>query len=349
MSQRTLPSNEQSPVDYRIDTGGRHKPPPAEEAGARPAGEGEIPTIDFGALQADGPARAAEVRRLAEACERVGFFYVIGHGIPDSVIQAAFAQAKVFFDQTDEFKHALTVDGYQRGYRRDGTITLPGNPPDVKEVFELGVELAEDHPYVAAGRPMQGPNQWPTLPEFRAAMEDYFDAVADLGQALLPGLALALDLPETFFAASHHEPSTTWRIMRYPPTPDLPGQFGTAPHTDFGTVTLLSQDDQGGLELRLRSGEWIEAPAVPGSFVVNIGDLLACWTNDRFTSTPHRVTNRSGADRYSIPMFFNPDFDTVVECVPSCRSADNPPRYEPIHFAAYVEALTSQIFSEQAK
>jgi len=335
--------NAESLTDYRVDTGGIAKPAPTADAGRRAARDGEIPVIDVSALDDD-----ATVRRMAEACERIGFLYVVGHGIADCVVQGAFDQARAFFDQPEADKLALTVDTHQRGYRPDGTITVPGNPPDVKEVFELGVELAEDHPDVVAGKPMQGPNRWPALPEFRDAMEAYFDAVAGLGQRLLPGFARALDLPADFFATFHQGPAITWRVMRYPPTPDRPGQFGTAPHTDFGTLTLLAQDDKGGLEVRLRSGEWIEAPYVPGAFIVNIGDLLACWTNDRFTSTAHRVINRSGGDRYSIPMFFNPGFDTMVECLPSCHGPDNPPRYEPIHFGTYVATLTGLIFSESA-
>jgi isopenicillin N synthase-like dioxygenase len=343
MSNPVAPSGAPTLTDYRVDTGGLAKPPPKADAGRRPARDGEIPIIDVSTLDSD-----TAVRRMAEACERIGFLYVVGHDIPDAVVQGAFDQARVFFDQPEAAKLAYTVDAYQRGYRRDGTITVPGYRPDVKEVFELGVELAEDHPDVVAGKPMQGPNQWPPLPGFRPAMEAYFEAVSALGQRLLPGFARALDLPADFFAAYHREPTSTWRIMRYPPTPDRPGQFGTAPHTDFGTLTLLAQDDQGGLEVRLRSGEWIEAPSVPGSFIVNIGDLMACWTNDRFTSTAHRVINRSGSDRYSIPIFFNPGFETVVECLPSCHGPDKPPRYEPIHFGAYVEALTGHIFSEPA-
>lgn len=341
MSNPIAPSGAPTLIDYRVDTGGLAKSSPMVDAGRRPARDGEIPIIDVSALDSD-----TAVQCMAEACARIGFLYVVDHGIPDSVVQGAFDHARVFFDQSEADKLAFTVDAYQRGYRRDGTITVPGHPPDVKEVFELGVELAEDHPDVVAGKPMQGPNQWPPLPGFRPAMETYFEVVSALGQRLLPGFARALDLPADFFAAYHREPTSTWRVMRYPPTPERLGQFGTAPHTDFGTLTLLAQDDQGGLEVRLRSGEWIEAPYVPGSFIVNIGDLMACWTNDRFTSTAHRVINRSDSDRYSIPIFFNPGFETVVECLPSCHTADNPPRYEPIHFGAYVEALTGHIFSE---
>jgi isopenicillin N synthase-like dioxygenase len=333
-------------TNYRVDPDGSSIAPTPEDTKARPARDGEIPIVDLRMLCSEGPDKAIAAGVLAEACERVGFFYVVSHAVPDSVIKDAFRYSKLFFDQSNDIKQALAVDACQRGYRRNGTIAIPGNPPDQKEVFELGVDLPMDHPKVRAGKSMHGPNQWPDLPGFRAAMEAYFVAGTALGQALLPGFALGLGLSEDYFAPFHRDPAILWRLMRYPPTSAHPEQFGTAPHTDFGTLTLLIQDDQGGLEVRLQSGEWIEAPYIPGSFVVNIGDLMAFWTNDRFTSTAHRVTNRSETDRYSIPMFFNPDFDTVVECLPECATHENPPQYKPIHYGTYVETLTDQIFMD---
>ncbi len=335
-------------TSYRVDPDGNSIPPPLEDAGVRPARDGEIPVIDMQMLCSDSPYKAKAAGVLAEACERIGFFYLVSHPVPDAVIDDAFRYSKLFFGLSDDAKQALAVDDCQRGYRRDGTITVPGNPPDQKEVFEFGIDLPVDHPHVRDGKPMHGPNQWPVLPGFRPAMEAYFEAVTAVGHMLLPGFALGLGLPEDYFAPFHRNPAILWRLMRYPPTSVQPGQFGTAPHTDFGTLTLLMQDDQGGLELRLRSGEWIEAPYIPGSFVINIGDLMAFWTNDRFTSTAHRVTNRSDSDRYSIPMFFNPDFDTVVKCLPECATLENPPRYEPIHYGTYVETLTGRIFADPA-
>lgn len=335
-------------MTYRVnpdDDAGDVSPPP-EDAVVRPAKDGEIPIIDMRTLAAGEAGKMEAAAVLAEACERIGFFYVVGHAVPDAVIREAFDHSKRFFDLPTEEKQKLAVDECQRGYRRNGTITVPGNPPDVKEVFEFGIDLPADHPDVLSGKPMHGPNRWPDLPGFRAAMEEYFEAVSELGHALLPVFARALNLPEDYFDPFHRNPAILWRLMRYPPTPDRPGQFGTAPHTDFGTLTLLAQDEQGGLEVRLRSGEWVEAPYVPGSFVVNIGDLMAFWTNDRFTSNAHRVTNRSGVERYSIPMFFNPDFDTVVTCLPGCDTPERPARYDPIHYGNYVRTLTGRIFAE---
>ncbi|MGD2173041.1 MAG: 2-oxoglutarate and iron-dependent oxygenase domain-containing protein [Gammaproteobacteria bacterium] len=313
---------------------------------AREAGPGEIPVIDISSLFAnrrDGMRYAAD--EIAAACERIGFFYIVGHGVHREIVDDVFRQARRFFDQPQAFKQRLLFDDNDRGYKGPGNIAVPGYPPDLKEVLDLGVDLPADHPDVVAGKPFHGPNQWPDLPGFREALTAYYREVGNVGYELLRLFALSLDLDETYFLPFHDNPHITWRIMRYFPGDYARGQFGTAPHTDFGTLTLLAQDDLGGLEVWSRDGEWIRAPHVPGSFVVNIGDLMACWTNDRFTSTAHRVINRSGRNRYSIPMFYNPEFDAVAECLPGCHDETNPPRYQPIHYGDYITRIYGRVFS----
>ena len=151
-------------------------------------------------------------------------------------------------------------------------------------------------------------------------------------------VARALDLPESALDRHFERPTTFLRLLHYPPQPpDMPdNQFGAAPHTDYGIITLLAQDASGGLEVRRRDGEWIAAPPLPGSFVLNVADMLARWTNDRCVSTPHRVVNRSGVDRYSLPFFFHTDMETVIECLPSCTGPGNPPRYKPLRYGDYL-------------
>ena len=313
---------------------------------ARAPKRGEIPLVDVSCLSSDGPgAKRDAAAQIAAACERIGFFYITGHGLRQEIIDGAFREARRLFAQPDDYKQRLLFDANDRGYKGPGNIALPGYPPDSKEVFDLGVDLPADHPQVLAGKPFHGPNQWPDLPGFRNALTTYYEQVSRLGHELLRLFALALDLDEEYFLPYHDNAHVTWRIMRYFPGDYASGQHGTAPHTDFGTLTLLAQDERGGLEVYSRDGEWISAPQIPGTFVVNIGDLMACWTNDRFMSTPHRVLNRSGEDRYSIPMFYNPNFDTVAECLPSCHDAANPPRYQPIHYADYIAKIYRRIFS----
>ena len=306
----------------------------------------EIPLIDVSCLatRERGAMRTA-ARQIGAACERIGFFYLVGHGVRQATVDAAFCQARRFFAQPEEFRRELLFDANDRGYKGPGNIVVPGYPPDSKEVFDLGVELPADHPDVVAGKPFHGPNQWPELPGFREALMCYYRDVSKLGHELLRLFALALDLDEEFFLPYHQNAHVTWRIMRYFPGDYGRGQYGTAPHTDFGTITLLAQDQQGGLEICSRDGEWIRAPQIAGSFVVNIGDLMACWSNDRFRSTAHRVLNRSGGDRYSIPMFYNPAFDTVVECLPSCCGRSSQPRNRPIHYGDYISKIYRRIFS----
>ncbi len=312
----------------------------------RPARPGEIPIIDLSSIRSGTPKSLDSVaRQVGDACERTGFFYVINHGIPRSTIETTFTEARRFFESPDEIKTGLAYNDIQRGYKAQGTITIPGHPPDRKEVFDMGVDLPLDHIGVREGRPLHGPNQWPADSAFRATMEVYFSRVSALGYSLLPVFATALGLETSFFDPFHRDPFILWRIMRYPPGSGAPGQYGTAPHTDFGTMTLLAQDNSGGLQLCLRDGEWVSAPIVEDSFVINIGDLMACWTNDRFTSTPHRVINDSGNDRYSIPMFFNPSFDTVAHCLPTCQNDDNPPRYQPIVYGEYLTQIYGRIYA----
>ncbi len=313
---------------------------------ARAANPNEIPIIDISCLLTKNKKEMeSTASQIKSACERTGFFYIVNHGVSQKVVDDAFIASKYFFDQTESFKQKLLFDKNDHGYKGPGNIAIPGYPPDHKEVLDFGVDLAMDHPDVVAGKPFHGPNQWPSLPGFRDALMTYYNAVSKVGYEMMRLFALALDLDETYFLPFHENAHITWRIMRYFPGDYAKGQYGTAPHTDFGTITLLSQDDLGGLEVYSRKGEWISAPHIPESFIVNIGDLMACWTNDRFTSTAHRVINRSGQDRYSIPMFYNPEFDTVAKCLPTCCSESSPPRYEPIHYGDYITRIYGRVFS----
>ena len=196
-------------------------------------------------------------------------------------------------------------------------------------------ELAPDDPDLLAGKPLQGPNQWPAeLPGFRDAVLGYVAAVEQVARRLTAAIALAFDLDEHWFDPHFRRPTTWLRLLHYPPLPDpLPSDlYGSAPHTDYGFLTVLAQDDTGGLEVRARDGGWIPAPPLPGTFVVNVADMLMRWTNGILTSTPHRVRNVSGRDRYSVPFFFDPSMDTLIEALPTCVPAGSAPKYEPVHY-----------------
>jgi isopenicillin N synthase-like dioxygenase len=194
------------------------------------------------------------------------------------------------------------------------------------------------------GQPLQGPNQWPSwLPTFRPAIEAYWRETERVSRAVIRLIAMALGLPETALDRYFDRPTSFLRLLHYPPHPveATDEQFGAAPHTDYGIITLLAQDTSGGLQVRRRDaddgdGAWIDAEPLPGTFVLNVADMLARWTNDRFVSTPHRVVNRSGGDRYSLPFFFDTAMDAMIECLPTCTGPGNPPRYRPIRYGDYL-------------
>ncbi|WP_213771759.1 2-oxoglutarate and iron-dependent oxygenase domain-containing protein [Bradyrhizobium sp. dw_78] len=294
-----------------------------------------LPIIDIGGLSSSAPSdRKAVGQRLRAACLDNGFFYIANHGVPVDLIDALFDQTRRFFDRPVAAKQAVdkSLSFCQRGYEPLRAQTLEaGAPPDLKESFYIGPELPLDDPRVVARRFNHGPNQWPAaMPDFRPVTEAYFNIMLGLSRTLMGGLALALDLDEDYFAAYCTNPHATLRLLHYPPQPAnaAPGEKGAGAHSDFGGLTLLLQDRIGGLQVQGNTrDQWIHATPIPGTFVVNLGDMIARWTNDRFRSTVHRVVNASGRERYSVPFFFSGNPDQEVECLPSCLEDGDVPKY----------------------
>jgi isopenicillin N synthase-like dioxygenase len=304
----------------------------------RKASVGEVPILDLGPLLGGGDITGL-ARELRAACEGTAFFYIRNHGIAPGVLDDVFAQSRRFFERPVAARMTVLKDRFHRGYLPVGTTKYPGRQPDLKDSFDIGVDLPLDDPDVAGGTPLYGPNQWPAdLPGFRAPVERYFDAVRALGLQLLRVFAVSLDLEEDFFQRLYRKPAVLTRLMHYPVPDEAPSDdlFGASAHTDFGVITILAQDPSGGLEVMKRDGEWIGAPYVEGTFVVNLGDLMHRWTNEFYQSNPHRVVNRIGRSRYSIPTFFNPDHRARVEVLPSCIRPDRPAKYEPVLAGEYV-------------
>jgi isopenicillin N synthase-like dioxygenase len=226
------------------------------------------------------------------------------------------------------------------GYEPMGTQVLDSQdanaekaPPDLKEGFFYGMELADDHPWAQKKIRGFGHNQWPAEPPgFRDQMLAYQTALRELGNRVLAMLALSLELPADFFAQFYDMPNTTLGLLRYAPHPASASanQLGAGAHTDWGAITLLVQDDLGGLEVRNAEGDWIRAAPLPGTFVVNLGDLMQRWTNGLYHSNMHRVRNNSATrDRYSMPFFYGPRPDSRIECLPTCVDAEHPAKYPP--------------------
>lgn len=294
-----------------------------------------LPLIDISGLRSHDPVDQHLVaEQLRQACEQRGFFYITGHGIDPALISSLFAASQRFFDlpMTEKLAVDKKLSRCNRGYEPLRAQTLEsGAPPDLKESFYAGAEVAANDARVLAGRFNTGPNQWPeTLPDFRAVMQNYYQAAYGLGATIVRGLALSLGVPVSHFDGYLKEAAATLRLLHYPPQPanPEPGEKGCGEHTDFGGVTLLLQDEAGGLQVWDKDlGSWIDAPPVPGAFVVNIGDLFARWTNDRYVSTLHRVINVSGRERYSVPFFFTGNPLHKVECIPTCLDDGELPRY----------------------
>jgi isopenicillin N synthase-like dioxygenase len=299
----------------------------------------EIPVIDFGRfLGGTREGKASVAAAIRQAAETIGFLYLSDHGIPQGVIENTFETGRQFFALPPEAKLEVKIRE-QRGYQAFKGVQRPGYLPNLNESFFWGVrDLSPDDPDVRAGLPLHAPNQWPSAyPQMRAVFEDYAGRIEKLGGQLLRACALALEIDERYFEAYYRNPVALVRIMHYPASsePRPENQFGNPPHTDYGCITLLAQDEVGGLAVRRRGGGWIEAPSLPGTYVINIADMLMRWTNDRWVSTPHRVINDPGRSRYSLPTFFDPDYRAKVACIESCQGPGNPAKYPPITFGEY--------------
>lgn len=294
-----------------------------------------IPVIDVSAL-ADGDEAGTRrvAREIGAACRDVGFFYVAGHSVGTALMDEAFAASRAFFAQAEAVKkEALYTAAGNRGYvPMKGEALDPNRPADLKEAFNIGLDLAPDDPELAAGRMFRAANLWPTLPGFRETMLAYFDACHCFGRLLHRAFAIDLGLAPDFFDDKLDRPMAVLRLLHYPPAPARAeeGQLGAGEHTDYGCVTLLATDGVGGLEVRTRAGEWIAAPHVPGAFVCNIGDCLMRWTNDIYVSTPHRVVSPAGRERFSIAFFLDPNPDADIACLPGCATPARPARYAPV-------------------
>ena len=306
----------------------------------------EIPILDVSALFSGDEAAARKVAEtLRGYLERIGFLYVSGHNVPSESVQAVREEAKRFFALPDEQKLALKIDRNFRGFLPMASSTIVTSSvakvskPNQSESMMLMHEVAANDPDALAGKPLQGPNQWPdeaSVPGFRATMETYVEQMGTLARKMVGAISTSLGMKPDALDEHFEKPTTFLRLLHDPTQREEDGLFGSAPHTDYGFITLLAQDDVGGLEVKNKAGDWVPAPPIPGTFVMNVGDILARWSNDRFVSTPHRVINRSGRERYSQPFFFDPSMDHTIAALPVCVPAGEAPKYEPVVYGDYL-------------
>lgn len=290
----------------------------------------DLPVIDVSALRSgDGAARDRVARELDAACRDVGFFYIVGHAVPEGLQRRLEALSREFFGLPDDEKADIRMAGGGRAWRGWFPVggELTSGMPDRKEGIYFGAELGPDHPRVAAGVPLHGANRFPPRPAgLRGAVLDYIAAMTDLGHLLSAAVARALGLADDWFSTHlTADPTVLFRIFHYPPTAAHDGAvarwgWGVGEHTDYGLLTILRQDDVGGLEVRTPAG-WTVAPPIPGSFVCNLGDMLERMTGGLYRSTPHRVRNTGPAGRVSFAFFFDPSWDAEVKPLPLDRPA----------------------------
>ncbi len=305
-----------------------------------------LPIVDLSGLAA--AAEAGDAGALAQlggafdtACREFGFCYIVNHGVPAEVRQAAFAQSAAFHALPLKEKQRIRINAAHRGYMGMASSVIvtssieKATKPNLSESFMLMHEVA---PGAEMG-PLDGPNQWPARPaEFRAAITAYDTALRGLGQHMTRMIAVALGLPPAGLDAYFQRPTTFLRLLHYPPSPpDADAkQYGSAPHTDYGFITILAQDNRGGLQVRSRGHSWIDATPIEGAFVLNIGDMGSRWSNGRWRSTPHRVINRSGEDRYSLPYFYDMAADVAVAPLPPCVTVETPAQFPPVTYGDYL-------------
>lgn len=290
----------------------------------------EISVIDIAALvgRTGGMGRVAD--EIGRACRELGFFYVVGHGVDETLQQRLEELSRRFFAQEAAQKMAIAMERggpAWRGYFPVGGELTSGRP-DLKEGIYFGAELGPDHPLVKTRMPLHGPNLFPSdVPGFRLTVLDYMQAMTGLGHRLMAGIALSLGLDESYFEDRYTaEPLTLFRIFHYPPSENRES-WGVGEHTDYGMLTMLKQDEAGGLEIKSR-GLWIEAPPVAGSFVCNIGDMLDRMTGGLYRSTPHRARNRGARGRLSFPFFFDPNWEAEVQPIVSDVAEDGDERWD---------------------
>tara|TARA_B100000470_G_scaffold188030_1_gene153951 strand:+ start:106 stop:1086 length:981 start_codon:yes stop_codon:yes gene_type:complete len=314
----------------------------------------EIPVIDISPLVGpqDNPKSLRKTaKEIENACKNIGFFYVKNHQIPQNHLDAVILVMQEFFNLPEEEKMKIHIGNSDvfRGYTPLGK-ELTNAKYDWHECVDFGLDLEPNHPEVIAGNQLLGPNQWPeNQPNFRKALESHWDLMILLGRRITEGLAMSLGFDKKKFARFMNKSHSFMRISNYPPygkdQEENVGD-GIGAHIDYGFLTILLQDNIGGLEVKNADNEWVSAPMIPGTFLINIGHMIQRWTNDYYKATVHRVIPPKHETRCSLPFFFEPNFDAIVVPLDTFCSKNNPPRYKPFHFGNYLESKFTTSYSD---
>jgi isopenicillin N synthase-like dioxygenase len=304
-----------------------------------------VPVIDLGPYLTGAPGaldRAATELRFA--LTEIGFYSIVNHGVPSALIREVYRQTARFHAQPLDKKLEIQLDKHNVGYLPLQGDTLRTSvvetvtKANLNEALFIARDLPGDHPDVLADRRFRCANQWPAgLPGLRGTMVEYCDKLERLAQKLVRLYARALDLPVEYFDSAFKEPQYKLRATHYPNQDNRPDdEFGIAPHTDTSFLTLLAPNEVPGLSIRTQSGKWIAPSAAADAFMVNGGQFLVRWTNDRFLATPHRAVNCSGGERYALAFFCDANIDWPIAAVPTCVSPDNPPKYPTTYYTDYM-------------
>eukprot|EP01137_Pigoraptor_chileana_P035183 Opistho-2@28843 len=325
-----------------------------------------IPIIDVSPFTTpEGYATPAELdaakRRIAAelhtACKDVGFFYVKGHNVPHELVTGSQHLAREFFSLPTEEKQKIAITNSKqrpacRGYQRLGQ-NVTQYQKDWHEAIDCYKHFDENAPEVVANKPLHGPNQWPeNPPAFRDTFERYVESMKALGSAIMRAMALGLGLDENFFVRDFIGDSFwVMRIIGYPPlsegrASDSGVGVSCGEHTDYGCLTIINQDStKGALQVKNTAGQWISADPIPGCFVMNIGDMVRVWTNGLYQSTPHQVINKGDSFRVSIPFFFEPNFEAMIEPLECCTTALGiEPKYPRVRYGDHLIGKVSNNF-----
>lgn len=287
-----------------------------------------LPVIDISSFLESGheTLHARVASQIESACRDTGFFYITDHGIDANTFIDIDRASRKFFCLPEAEKMQIAMSHAGRAWRGFFPVggELTSGKPDLKEGVYFGTELGPHDARVKAGIPMHGANLWPSaVPELQSAVLDFMVATTRAARAVMRGMALSLGLDQGYFETTYTaDPTVLFRVFHYPPARAVDGEWGVGEHTDYGLLTLLAQDDCGGLQVKSRTG-WIEAPPIPGTLVCNIGDMLDRLTGGWYRSTPHRVRNTSGRDRLSFPLFFDPAFSAIIQPLPDRIAADD--------------------------
>lgn len=350
-------------------------PLPAPALG-RWANANELPVIDFAPLSGRNAEAIDRIaREVHDACRDIGFLTIVNHPVPPAKIKEIFRQSQRFFalpladkmkaymGNSNLFRGYLPMDepGKQKAYRGKAIegfqphldpARMKARKPHKNEAFQASLELPADDPDVKAGKPLHGANLWPdNLPGFREAVLDYHTTMTEFAALVASVFARGLGLEKDYFAQFYKKPLIQVRLLHYLPQETQAALEGgdSRAHQDAGGFTMLQQDDVGGLEIKTKSGEWLIVPPVENSFVVNIGDSMRMWTNNRFASTFHRVVNHYGRERYSVGVFANPDYDTVIRPLPTCVDAEHPPTFDKMLSGEALLFLYSRVWPSQGQ